>query len=252
MADSRVLAAASNNADLYGVMFKAHGLAFVRHAEAFAALDRPPPYHSNLTVLRPNCREQVVDLLRGIARATRGIVGFKDGFAEYDLADAGFRVLFQAQWLWRPARCASWPDGWIRVADPAALLRWEKAWKAGGSQTSARMFPEALLAAPDFACFAKVEGDEVIAGCIANRSPTCVGLSNVFGQEKLKEVVVEAQAAAQTLAPGLPLTGYAAGPLLNVSLQAGCEDIGRLRVQVAEAASLERGPRQAGFSACRI
>lgn len=93
MVDTRAVMAAANNADLYEAIFRAHGTDFKRSNDAFIGREQPPPYYSNLTVLRPDRSDQIVGHLRDIGEICEGGIGFKDSFSEYDLRDQGFRVL---------------------------------------------------------------------------------------------------------------------------------------------------------------
>ena len=69
----------------------------------------------------------------------------KDSFACLDLASEGFDVLFEAQWIYRPADVPppEPPAGmrWERVRDPAVLRGWERAW----NQIPAGLFHPSLL-----------------------------------------------------------------------------------------------------------
>lgn len=123
MVDPRAVMAAANNADLYEAIFRAHGTDFKRSNDAFIGREQPPPYYSNLTVLRPDRGDQIVGHLRDIGEICEGGIGFKDSFSEYDSRNQGFRVLFEAAWLWRPSEPADFPEGWSRIDNPSALQR---------------------------------------------------------------------------------------------------------------------------------
>jgi hypothetical protein len=233
MADTRAEKAAANNADLYEEMYRAHFSAFEKRDDAFIGLEKPPPYYSNLTVLRPHRSAQILAYLRQIGERCGGSVGFKDSFFEYDLREQGFDILFEAAWLWSSPRSTALPEGWSRIDSPSALQRWEETWKTSGSPTIAKMFPQALMARPNIAFFAKFEGPSVTAGCIGNRSADCVGVSNIFNLHGTSEIVGEATAAVAAWVPHLPLTGYATGLVLNAAMQNGFEAVGKLRVQLA-------------------
>lgn len=237
MSDERAIAAARKNADIYEAVFASHGLRFRRTAFAFIGEDRPPPYHSNLTVLAPDRRDEVLAALRDLARAF-GDVGIKDSFAESDLRAEGFEPLFAASWLWRePLPAAS---AW-RVADtPDALLAWEATWKRD-SPTLERMFPDALLSGGDLTFLCRRNDGRITAGCLANRSGDVVGVSNLFAADEPERLFAEATAAVAAFHPGLPIVGYARGATLQAARAEGHVETGPLRVLVARAAPLQRG-----------
>jgi hypothetical protein len=120
--DERAITAANNNADWYQAMFTCRGLRYERQPFAFVGKDRPPPYHSNLTILSPDRTDEVMSKLRVAAETFDGVVGFKDSFCEFDL-QAGFETLFTASWIWRSAQAASLTDGWFKVEHPLHLER---------------------------------------------------------------------------------------------------------------------------------
>jgi hypothetical protein len=100
------------------------------------------------------------------------------------------------------------------------------------------MFSDVLLDDPSLAFLgAKIAG-EFVAGCIANKSANCVGISNIYSSGSLICCLDQAKAAVSSFAPDLPITGYAAGPVLHAAQQAGFHTIGDLQVLVAENAFL--------------
>jgi hypothetical protein len=72
-----------------------------------------------------------------------------------------------------------------------------------------------------------------LAGAIANRSDTVVGLSNVFrvdDYEPWQQIV----AVVTQHFPKLPIVGYESGGELATALRAGFDDVGPLRVWLRE------------------
>lgn len=240
MVDSRALQAAQNNADLYALVFHAHGLRFARRAYAFVGLDQPPPYYSNLTTLACDHSEDVLDTLRDLSNRFGGKIGFKDSFSEIEFHDFGFQLLFEASWIWRDPSAADMPAGWDVVQTQADLLRWESAWKAQGSPTPMHMFRPSLLSQPAIAFLGRRDArGEFICGAIANRSSDCAGLSNIFAVSPEPHIVAEASAAASAVFGDLPLVGYENGKDLDFALACGFETVGTLRIAKAESAFSE-------------
>jgi hypothetical protein len=233
--DARARLAAANNADLYELIFRAHGLAYRRDASMFVSSAPPPPYYGSMTTLDPDDIPGQLAAIQELKLARGGSFGLKDGFCRLDLEDDGFRVLFEATWLWAPAdRFPSPPPPeWERVATPAALAAWEAA-RRESSPTEQRVFLDSLLAEPEIALFGRRAGGGFDAGCVANLSAGCVGLSNIFAAETGSAPYIAAAQLAAGFGEGRPLVGYDDGEALRALLDCGFEAAGRLRVWVLE------------------
>lgn len=239
MSEIGVADAARNNAAWCDAVCSAHG----RPGEFFDShwLSRTlaPPYHPNLVTLDPALGPPLAavwELDRARPSASWAV---KDSFGVLPLEEAGFRILFAAEWIARPApldlpRRRS-PNGrWFRVRSESALSAWEAAW--GESRGQPRIFLPPLLRRTEIAILAALDAAGAItAGVIANRTGNAVGLSNLFvrgeGGGFLRTECIEAAADAF---PGLPLVGYQAGQDLVESHALGFASLGSLRVWVRE------------------
>ncbi|WP_299735712.1 hypothetical protein [uncultured Roseobacter sp.] len=235
--DHRAVIAAHNNADLYEAMFSAHGLAYQRLPFAFVGKDRPLPFYSNLTVLSPDHETEIIQEIKDMAAQFEGVVGLKDSFCHLDLAAHGFDTLFGASWIWRDAGVRTVASHWQPIETQADLALWEEGWKKNGSATERRMFTADLLHRDDMFFFGLKTGGEIAAGCIANRSENCIGLSNVFARAASSAVFSQATAAVAAIAPGLPIVGYESGVDLEHAGSAGFDTVGDLRILVAKNAA---------------
>jgi hypothetical protein len=232
--DPRVTMAACSNADLYSAMFAAAGRRYQRLPYAFIAVDAPLPYYSDMTVTGEGHKADIIRHLGQLVQMRGGSIGLKDSFCELDLHAHGFAKLFDATWIWHPGTQIPPPDGWVMVTDPEGFANWQEAWKAAGSPTPQTVFHDPLLQNPDVAILAKWENGAMTAGCIANRSDDCVGLSNLFGAAALPGLYSSALSAVAAFAPGLPIVGYESGESLTAALGTGCQGIGTLRILVAD------------------
>lgn len=235
--DQRAIIAAGNNADLYEAMFASQGLNYLRLPYAFVGKDRPPPFYSNLTVLSPGHAAEIALQLRELARKFNGVIGLKDSFCELDLEANGFEILFGASWIWREADRHPIATDWERVERETDLRLWEQAWKGAGSPTSQRMFTATMMQRPEIAFLGHRKDGRFEAGCIANLSKDCVGISNVFSEAPSDAVFAQAAAAVASVAPHLPIAGYESGEELAHALKAGFVTAGDLRILVAKPAS---------------
>ena len=153
----------------------------------------------------------------------------KDSFASLDLAGYGMRILFDAQWIRRPAGSdlTGQELPWRIVDRPAELAVWAT---AHGQVTA---FRDPLLAEPDISILAAGDGREPMAGAVLNRSGPVVGVSNLLVRDVdplvvWRDVII---AASRTF-PGRPLVGYEAGDDLRHAVANGFATIGPLRVWV--------------------
>ncbi|WP_166027946.1 hypothetical protein [Streptomyces chilikensis] len=224
-----VRAAARNNAEWCAVMSRSHGLAGEFGEDAWAVPVRTPLYYPDAVTLGPGA-----DPVALVARIDTVVPGasVKDSFADLDLTGCGFQVLFEAQWIHRPAGApaASSDLAWDVVGDPDALRAWALAWDGG--EGNADLFPPGLLDDPStFLLAAHSAGGGVVAGAVASLSGQVVGISNVFaldgGPGGAWPVVLD---AVHRLFPALPVVGYERGDDLAVAVRHGFEPVGPLRI----------------------
>lgn len=234
--DPRAILAAHNNADLYAAMFASQGLIFDRLPYAFVGKDLPPPFYSNLTVLVPGHGDEIVVQLRALAQKFDDVIGLKDSFCELELAANGFETLFGASWIWREAGVQASLNGWEQIGDEAGLILWEEAWKQAGSPTQQRMFKGAMLERPEVVFLGHWVDGEIEAGCIANISEKCIGISNMFSRSPSDGLFVQAAAAVASVVPDLPIAGYESGQALKHARKAGFKTVGDLRILVSKSA----------------
>ncbi|WP_424863589.1 hypothetical protein [Streptomyces sp. MMS24-I29] len=224
-----VRTAARNNADWCAAMSRSHGVVGEFGAQAWAAPSRTPPYYPDAVTLVPGADPAAL-----AARIDTGAPGacVKDSFADLDLAEFGFRVLFEAQWIHRPARAPAPAAGlsWDVAGDPDTLRTWALAWDVGGGD--AGLFrPELLDDRASFVLAGRSTDGRVVAGAVASRSDRAVGISNVFaldgGPDTAWPVVLD---AVTELFPALPVVGYEQGDDLATAVRHGFEPIGPLRI----------------------
>ena len=169
----------------------------------------------------------------------------KDSFADVDLSGHGFRILFEASWLWRNASASAAGDvtdpiRWHRVQDAVELGDW------GAVHGGGALFSPTLLELPSVHVLsAEDPNGQRIAGSIATVGTAAVGISNTFAttgattvggtvQEQFARVFRSATAAIQAAFPNVPIVGYLDADRVGVALAAGYEITGRLRVWVRD------------------
>jgi hypothetical protein len=226
---SMVRAAARNNAEWCAVMSRSHGVASEFGEQAWAAPSRTPLYYPDSVTLVPGANPAA--LAARIDTAAPG-ASVKDSFADLDLTEAGFEVLFDAQWIHRPANAPAIPSdlAWDVVDDTDTLSAWALAWDNGDD--NANLFRPELLDDPaTFVLTGRSADGRVVAGAVASRSDQVVGISNVFardgGPDSAWPIVLD---AVHRLFPTLPVVGYEHGDDLTAAVRHGFEPIGPLRI----------------------
>ncbi|MFD5387917.1 hypothetical protein ACFWMG_23795 [Streptomyces sp. NPDC127074] len=224
-----VWAAARNNAEWCAAMSRSHGVTGEFGTQAWAAPARTPLYYPDAVTLVPGADRAA--LVARIDTAAPG-ASVKDSFADLDLTEAGFQVLFEAQWIHRPASppAAASDLAWTVADDPDTLRAWALAWDNGDG--NADLFRPGLLQDPATSVLVGQSADgRVVAGAVASRSDHVVGLSNVFaldgGPDVAWPVVLD---AVYRLFPTLPVVGYEQGDDLVAAIRHGFDPVGTLRI----------------------
>ncbi|MEU6976291.1 MULTISPECIES: hypothetical protein [unclassified Streptomyces] len=226
--DAALDEAVRNNAVWCDTICRAHGHAGAFGARAWTNSRRTPLYYPDAVTLTEDAGP--ADVLAGIDRSTPG-ASVKDSHARLDLAAEGFRLLFEAQWIHRPAglpRPAA-PAGWRPVSSRAELAAWALAWSDGDEDEAALFRPE-LLADPDTTLVAGHAPDgRIVGGAVLTDSGTVTGISNLFTAPGVDPSAAWAGALSH-LAPDRAAVGYESGDDLSPAVAAGFGTIGRLRV----------------------
>lgn len=237
---SRAEKAARNNALWCDAVCRAHGAPGLFYDSIWINRRVTPPFYPNAVTLTgaADAAAQIAHIETLLLAGIPGEWAVKDSFAALDLTKLGFRLLFEARWLWRPAsipapRSTVVELRWAVIHDPAELTQWETAW-AGETdpipETRRTFLPE-LLKDPDIAFMAGCAGQQMIAGAVANLSGGVVGLSNVFAPgDKVSDCWASCVSAAICQFPNLPLVGYEQGETLALAQELGFEALSPLRV----------------------
>ncbi|MFF0423396.1 hypothetical protein ACFYUJ_03150 [Streptomyces sp. NPDC004520] len=227
--DDEVLGdAVRNNADWCQTMCRAHGLTGTFGPRAWTSSVRTPLYYPEAVTLTEDAAAK--DVLDGIDR-TIPWTSVKDSYARLDLEPEGFRLLFEAQWIARPAGlpAPAATGDWRPVRSPEELDAWALAW-SGGDAGDAMLFRPELLADPATTVLAG-HGDDgrLLGGAVLTTSPRVTGVSNLFATPGTDPSLAWAGVLASAPADR-PVVGYESGDDLPPALAAGFGTIGPLRV----------------------
>jgi hypothetical protein len=232
----------ANSLAWYQAVFRTHGLSGTLTDGLWACRGKVPPYYSNAMTVAPGWTAARAKVLLDLAADLGRPFSVKDSFAAMDLGAGNMRELFSAEWmLLDPSGAPPEPEPgaaeWRRVTDAVELEGWEAAWRENGSPTDTRVFLPALLADTDITLFAAYRDGRIVGGCVANRTPGAVGLSNVFAEnDEIEAVVAGAVAETVRFAPGLPVVGYERGDDLARFVRLGFRPVGPLRILLVSSA----------------
>lgn len=210
-------------------MSRSHGLAGEFGAQVWTAPARTPLYYPDAVTLVPGADSAA--LATRIDTTTPG-ASVKDSFADLDLVEAGFQVLFEAQWIYRPASAPATASdlAWDVASTQDTLRAWADAWDDGNGNADL-FLPELLNDPGTFVLAGQSPDGTVMAGAVASRSDQVVGVSNVFalsgGPDAAWPVVLH---AVHSLFPTLPVVGYEHGDDLGGAIRQGFEPVGPLRI----------------------
>ncbi|MEV8320211.1 hypothetical protein AB0Q95_39285 [Streptomyces sp. NPDC059900] len=224
-----VRAAVRNNAEWCDAVCRAHGLAGEFREGVWSSARRTPPLYPDAVSLTPEV--SAADLVARIDTAVPGC-SVKDSFACLDLEPLGFEVLFEAQWIHRPAdkpvpKSRAQDVTWEPIEDAGSLPAWEAAWNEG--EAGDGLFRPGLLDGNSTFLAGRCEG-RIVAGAVASRSASVVGVSNLFTSADEESAWAGVLTEAARLWPGLPVVGYESGDSLEAAVRQGFTPVGPLRV----------------------
>ncbi len=204
-----------------------------------------PPFYPNAISLTRDGSDAQGRRIREMVQA-----GLPDGWTEKDafetlnLAEIGFRILFEAEWIGLRPETAVVGDGppdleWRPVTTDAGLAAWEAAWRSAQAKSPAesvsRIFMPDLLDDPDIVLLGASGQGGTAAVVVASRSDDgsgpVAGISNVVLPDADRAAWrAGAVGAVRAAFPGLPLVGYEGGAELEAMVALGFERLGPLRV----------------------
>jgi len=225
-----VMVAAHNNAEWCDIVCRTHGITAAFYPHVWASPKRTPPFYPDAVTLDVAARAE--DILELVDTSTGCSV--KDSFAGLDLSSAGFRILFEGEWIHlaqhRSAPAHATTLQWRRVGDVAGLRDWEAAWR--GELVSSQIFRPALLDQPTVVILGGYRRGRIMAGAIVNRSRAAIGVSNLFTTTvgDLGDAWSGCIATVGRAFPKLPIVGYESGDAIIAPHKLGFKSIGRLRI----------------------
>lgn len=229
------------NVHWYDALCEAHAVPGERHAAYWINRHVMPPYMSNLITLTDGAdADAQVAAIRALRAGEVGC-GVKDSFQCLRLDELGMKVLFQAEWVFRPADVplADTDTGvaWRVVQTAEELREWERTWRGVPDNVDdapqLEVFRESLLHRSDFRFLLGEHAGQNVAVAALNRSRRAVGLSNVFSATLEPRLLYPGCAKhACAIFPGVPIVGYEREQHLAAALATGFEAVHGLSVWV--------------------
>lgn len=219
----RISAAIANNVQWCDLVCRAHDVPTTTRGGVWLATEKPPELYPDAITTQPGTTAATVaGLLKG-----RPGSAVKDSWADMELSEEGFVELFSARWIsHEPAQSNAFGLEWSVLDRGGEFGEWEKSAGLRGLLT-----PE-LLSEPQVRILSARREGTTIGGAIMNRTPSAVGVSNVFSSTDADRAAIwdDIPAAAGRFFPRYPLVGYEHGADLGAALAAGFAEIGSLRI----------------------
>jgi hypothetical protein len=216
---SLATAAARNHADWCDLIARSIGTSTTRTDDLWAAETPMPQGHPDVVLLRPGASPDW-----GAIRGASNGLSVVDSFADQDLADFGFEVVFEAAWIaldqvgdgttvqWRPVRRDRFSD-WL--AEHGSLNELEPA----------------ILDVAEVVVLEAVDAGRFVAGAILHSSDGVIGLNDVFlGDGNRADAWRSLTGIAHTRFGHAPLVGFETADAVAPALAAGFRAVGPMRV----------------------
>ncbi len=184
--DDNLNKAIRNNNGLYEAIFSQQNLSFESTANAWYSVDKVPPLYSNIVTRTAEWKpDQIFKMVERAAEKGRWDGwSIKDSFAVLNLSDYGFRRLLNAQWTYLKTELfvlhkRRLPLKYKILANEDELSDWRQAWD-DNEQLGKEIFWAGLLRDPNVKFIAGYYENQLVSGCMLNKTDDVSGISNFF------------------------------------------------------------------------
>lgn len=211
-----------NNIIWCGIVCEMHGITHASSENIWGLQSQAPIYYPDIiTSNKDVTAQQVINFIEN-----REILSIKDSYANVDLGPFGYKILFEAEWIYHStiSNFEQIPSKWRVIKTSKELKKWTSAYELE------KVIIPKILERNDVEIF-MCEENGGMSGFIANVGANAIGISNVFSDE-ISNIPIWTE-IAQIVAsrnPGLPLVGYEQGNDLKAAVKSGWKSIGPLRV----------------------
>lgn len=220
MLDTAVL----NNVVWCGIVCDTHGISQTSKENVWGLMSKAPAFYPDIVTSNKEVTEdEIIDFI-----GSREIFSIKDSYANLDLSPIGFKILFEAEWIYHKPiyNFNFFQSDWRVITTESDLAKWTKI------QGTGNVIKPILLKREDVRIF-MLEKKDGISGFIANIGAGAVGITNIFSSEHtIEDLWSTLPKVVSNEFPGLPLVGYEQDGNLTVAIQSGWASIGPLRVWI--------------------
>ncbi|RDU38718.1 hypothetical protein DRW41_03935 [Neobacillus piezotolerans] len=211
-----------NNVAWCEIVCNTHGIAGISKQQVWGLLSKAPPFYPEIITISKDV--PIEEIKHFIENGNDSSI--KDSYANNDLARFGFKILFEAEWIYHSSVSDLEPIQSNRrvITTEEDLAQWTIT-----SELDGVIKPD-LLKRKNVKIFI-LEKNDGIYGFIANLNANVVGISNVFsiGKEN-KSLWRDIPQVVANEFPGLAMVGYEHGSTLEDAHLSGWRSIGPLRV----------------------
>jgi SH3-like domain-containing protein len=222
--NTQVDRAVLNNIAWCGMVCDTHEIAGISKENLWGLLSKAPIFHPEIITSSKNITNE--ELKYFIENGE--VSSIKDSYANLDLLPFGFKILFEAEWIYHASVSDVDPiqTNWRVITTEKDLAQWTKT-----SELESVIKPN-LLKLKDVKIFIREKNDGIY-GFIANLSANVVGISNVFSVgNKNESLWRDIPKIVSIEFPGLSIVGYEHKSNLTAAHLSGWTSIGPLRVWI--------------------
>jgi hypothetical protein len=213
-----------NNIVWCGMVCDAHGIAQTSNGLVCGLLSKAPPFYPEIIT---SSRYVTIEEVKNIIENGE-VYSTKDSYANLDLLPIGFKILFEAEWIYHAPVTDEMPihTPWHVITTEKDLEKWTF---SNGLENVIK--PDLLK--QESVKIIMCEKNGAIFGFIANLSANAVGISNVLSIDNENDSLWQDIAKIVSFEfPRLPMVGYEQNDDLTAALLSGWTSIGPLRVWV--------------------
>ena len=179
-----------NNVGLYKAIFNNHQIKSNQTSSIWYCLEETPPLYSNLISLSKDWLpdENFYEIDLNYEKENWAEWSIKDSFGVLDLRKYGFAKLFDAQWLHLESKnfVSSGVNKNLRykiLDNEDELSKWRFAWDSN-ERLGRLIFSSELLNNSEVYFVAGYDGEQILSGCLVNKTNDVLGVSNFFAPDE--------------------------------------------------------------------
>lgn len=234
--NTKLKLAIQNNNDLYKAVFDAQHIPSSIDEDKWYCVQKVPPYYSNIVTRSENWKpDSIFEQIDSASLSENwDSWSIKDSFQTLDLSSHGFNKLFDAEWMYLTAAnfmaLESEPKVIYKILENIEeLSEWRLAWDSN-KEIGEQIFYEEMLGNSNVKFLAGYKDNQLITGCLINKTESIYGISNFFAPDESVEWWSMIVSYLYTSLGKIDLVGYERSALLKQLANLGFENIGNLTV----------------------